>query len=95
MVELSKNLEDIGFELSRVSSNLLPRTTYRWTVRADVEVSAKGNVARVFLVAPAKDEFVNDAVIRRLYEGRVKSAGSACSGSVTVGWPGRIEKGIE
>jgi hypothetical protein len=88
VVGLSRNLSQLGFELAQATSNKLPLTEDRWVVEAHVDIDAKGHVERVFLLVPDHNEAVNDAVVRRLYEGHMGQTGKDCSGSVTVGWPG-------
>ena len=81
---ISGMLKKLGFEIPPLPESL-QNMEWGGQVVVSIEVDEKGVPTHVFLEAGCKNEEVNSAVIRAMYEGKLLNAGQACIGFVTVG----------
>lgn len=84
MISVSSKLKTHGFKIPQFENADLLETAKPWIVRAYVDVGENGDVRHVFLESPADNEGVNQAVIRAVYQGRLRSQGPACYGTVVL-----------
>lgn len=82
--ETSEILKKLGFEVPPLPESL-QNMEWGGQVVISIELDEKGVPTHVFLEAGCKNEEVNSAVVRAMYEGKLLNAGQACIGSVTIG----------
>ncbi len=81
---ISEMLKELGFEVPPLPESI-QNMEWGGQVVVSIELDEKGVPTHVFLEAGCKNEEVNEAVIRAMYEGKLLNVGQACIGFVTVG----------
>ena len=77
-----------GLEVKPATFANWPRPQSAWIVKAHVDIDQKGDIEHVFLEKPSDLDDANQAVVAAVRLSHVLRPGRACSGSLTVSWPG-------
>ena len=83
-VEAAAELRDRGFEVPGLAAEGTKWAEPPWQVVVAVDIGEDGRPEHVFLETPCEHKEVNAAVVRMMYKGELKKAGSPCAGRVTV-----------